>query len=144
MAKKELQNVEYAKFKEYIYEVYLRDLENPNKNVIEKQRENVRNYFKSEQLNNIFDNTIAFPFDTELYNALLGVKLSPDNLERIANEFAISDDLLVSKIKEYTMYPIGNSGELESINKEYICKLSELYADRKNEKNNKSVDFSSI
>lgn len=144
MAKKELQDIEYAKFKEFIYEIYLRNLDEPDKNIVDEQRILVHNKFNSPQLDTIYDNTIAFPYDIELFNHLVGMRLSPDNLEQTANKFNISMDLLVSKIKEYTVYPINNINGLELIDKDLVLRLSRQYIKEKNEKENKSVDFSTI
>lgn len=144
MAKKEITDLEYAKFKEFIYEVYLRNLEEPGKDLINKQKEAVHNYFNSEQLDKIYEDTISFPYDLELFNSLIGVKLSPENLDKIANKFDISLNLLVSKIKEYTMYPIDSINGQNLINPDVVMKLSKLYVGKLNEKNNKSVDFLSI
>ena len=144
MAQKEITDLEYAKFKEFIYEVYLRNLEEPGKDLINKQKEAVHNYFNSEQLDKIYEDTISFPYDLELFNSLIGVKLSPENLDKIANKFDISLNLLVSKIKEYTMYPIDSINGQNLINPDVVMKLSKLYVGKLNEKNNKSVDFLSI
>lgn len=141
MAKKEITDLDYAKFKEFIYEVYLRDLEEPDKDLINKQKEAVHKFFNSEQLDKIYEDTISFPYDLELFNSLIGVKLSPENLNKISNEFNISLRLLVSKIKEYTMYPIGNINGQGLISPEIVFKLSRLYVNELSEKNNKSVDF---
>ena len=142
MAKKELQDIEYAKFKEFIYEIYLRNLDEPDKNIIDEQRIVVHNKFKSPHLDKIYDDTIAFPYDIELFNYLLGKRLNPETLEQAANKFDIPMELLVNKIKEYTMYPINNINGLELIDKNIVLRLSKLYA--KKEKDNKSVDFSII
>ena len=144
MARKEITDLDYAKFKEFIYEVYLRNLEEPDKDLINKQKEAVHKFFDSEQLDKIYEDTISFPYDLELFNRLIGVKLSPENLDKIANEFNISLRLLVSKIKEYTMYPIGNINGQNLIDPDIVLKLSKLYANRLNEKNDKSVDFLGI
>ena len=144
MARKEITDLEYAKFKEFIYEVYLRNLEEPDKDLVNMQKDAVHNYFNSEQLDRIYENTIAFPYDLELYNRLIGVKLSPENLDKIANEFDIPLRLLVSKVKEYTMYPIDNLNGQQLINPEIVLRISKLYAKEINEKNNKSVDFLGI
>lgn len=144
MARKEITDLEYAKFKEFIYDVYLRNLEEPDKDLINKEKAAVHNYFNSEQLDRIYEDTIAFPYDLELFNRLIGVKLSPENLDKIANEFDIPLRLLVSKVKEYTMYPIENLNGQQLINPELVLRLSKLYAKELNEKNNKSVDFLSI
>lgn len=144
MAKKELSDFEYAQFKEFIYDVYLRDLETPEKNLIEKNKLAVHDFFKSEQLDKIYEDTISFPYDLELFQSLIGVKLSPENLDKIANEFDISIELLVSKIREYSMYNIEMINGQGFINSNFVLKLSRLYLNRQNEKNNKSVDFFSI
>ena len=141
MPKKELQDIEYAKFKEFIYEIYLRNIDEPDKNIIDEQRIIVHNKFHNPELDKIYDNTISFPYDVELFNYLLGMKLSPENMEHAASEFNISMELLIAKIKEYSIYPINNINGLELINKDLVLKLSKLYARHKEEKTNKSVDL---
>ena len=141
MLKKELQDFEYAKFKEFVYEIYLRDLDEPDKNIIDVQRAIVHNRFKSEQLDKIYKNTIDFPYDIELFNYLIGKRLSPETMRITIEKFDISMDLLIAKIEEYTMYPIDKINGLELIDKELTLKLSKCYAKQKDEKNHKSVDF---
>ena len=63
----------------------------------------VHDKFNSPHLDKIFDDTIAFPYDIELFNHLLGMRLNPENLEQTVEKFNIPMELLVSKIKEYTI-----------------------------------------
>ena len=136
-----LQDIEYAKFKEYVYEIYLKNIYEPNTNIIDEQRILVHNKFNSRQIDKIYNTTIAFPFDVELFNCLIGIKINSENIDRVANKFKIPAELVVSKIKEYAVYPIDNINGQGLINKDYILELSRLFVSRNEEKNNKSVDF---
>ena len=141
MSKKKLQDIEYAKFKEFIYEIYLRNIDDPEKNIIDEQRIIVHNKFNNPDLDKIYDNTVSFPYDVELFNYLLGLRLSPENIEDAANKFNISTELLMDKIKEYSVYPINNINGLGLINKDIVMRLSRLFVKQKEEKTDKSVDL---
>lgn len=64
----------------------------------------VRNYTKDEL--KIFDNTIKFPNDLELFDDVYYDSLSFELIDRISKQYNISESLVKDKIKEYIKYPL--------------------------------------
>lgn len=64
----------------------------------------VGNYTKDEL--KIFDNTIKFPNDLELFDDVYYDSLSFELIDRISKQYNISESLVKDKIKEYIKYPL--------------------------------------
>ena len=135
-----LSKEKYAELKERVYKIYLYDINNPGTNVIKSKREALDLKYHDDDLNKLYDNTIACPFDLELYNHLYGMSLSEENYLSTQEKFGISKKLIQDKIKEYVNYNISNINGTGSIDEAVIMELSRIYAE-KQEKSNKSVAF---
>ena len=143
MEVKKLKTKEYALLKEYAYEMCLKDIANPNSNNMDKFGDAIHKEFNSNQIDKIYKNTVEFPYDYELFIYLRNKQLNAATLALAEEDFGISEELLLAKIKEYVEYNFSSVLDKKMINEQYIYNLSVYYFNyvKNKEKNNKSVDF---
>ncbi len=120
----------YAEFKTALYKLYLKNIDNPNKNYFLRKRVELNEKYHSEYLNQLFDSTVAFPFDLELSNYLYGKNLSKETFKEASIKLGIDESLIKTKIQEYMNYNISYINGIGLIDQEVVGKLSEVYATR--------------
>ena len=133
-----LTKEKYAQLKNRIYKIYLSDIEHPEENKIEKMFAAIAK-FNNETLNEIVADTVEFPFDKELfafYKRNLSMSLD-DFVVTMSNLFGITQELAVSKIREYMSYNFENLENAGLIDKEYVDGISALYVKLNNKSKNK-------
>ncbi len=120
----------YAEFKTTLYKLYLMDMKHPEKDYISKKRMELNEKYHSDYLNQLYDTTLAFPFDLELSNYLYGKKLSKETFEEASIKLGIPEDLIKSKIQEYLNYNVTYINGIGLMDQDVVSKLSEVYATR--------------
>ena len=120
----------YAEFKTTLYKLYLMDMKHPEKDYISEKRMELNEKYHSDYLNQLYDTTLAFPFDLELSNYLYGKNLSKETFKEASIKLGIDESLIKTKIQEYMNYNISYINGIGLIDQEVVGKLSEVYATR--------------
>ena len=120
----------YAEFKTALYRLYLKSLNNNDNDYISKKRAELDEKYHSEYLNQLFDSTVAFPFDLELSNYLYGRSLSKETFKEASIKLGIDESLIKTKIQEYMNYNISYINGIGLMDQDVVGKLSEVYATR--------------
>ena len=131
-----LTEAKYAELKNRVYKIYLYDLYHPEENKIQDLFV-AASKLNNESVNEIVGDTIEFPYDKELYdfyNANKSLNVN-DLILKISEKFGIDNELIISKIREYTFYRFDKLLDDNLLNKDYVSEISRLYMTRNEEKN---------
>ena len=121
----------YVEFKTALYNLYIRNIENPESNLIEKKRNELNQKYNNEYLNKIYDTTMMCPFDLELSNFLENSRSIPSEaLLEASEKFKIPVDVVKDKLEEYVNYRFSYLYKIALVDRDVISKLSEIYGEK--------------
>ena len=121
----------YGLFKQYAYKMYLLSYQKQDPSLLEKYKEIIHNKLNNENFDKILNDTFLFPYDRELYNYMSARKLNTVGIEETMNEFNISYEFLIDKIKEYITYSYNSVMEKKLIDMQIVSKLTRHYNQEK-------------
>ena len=131
MKMSKISTKKYIEFKTALYKLYIRSIENPDSNLVERKRLELDQRYNNEYLNKLYDTTMMCPFDLELSNYLENSRSIPkEALLEASLKYGIPVDVVKLKLEEYVNYRFSYLYKIGLIDQDVVSKLSELYTEK--------------